>query len=122
MILGCKQASSAGRLPKLLCFSGPDLSLVCWSVSAMTLALYRTTSFGGSFSKKPQLYKKCYSDALNSKKKMLEERGKTVIDGPLEETPGRDGNERKYSLKKKGGRGENIGLYWFHKHYQKRTV
>lgn len=52
---------------------------------------------------------------------MLEERGKTVIDGPLEETPGRDGNERKYSLKKKGG-GENIGLYWFHKHYQKRTV
>lgn len=53
---------------------------------------------------------------------MLEERGKTVIDGPLEETPGRDGNERKYSMKKKGGGGENIGLYWFHKHYQKRTV
>lgn len=59
---------------------------------------------------------------LTAKKKMLEERGKTVIDGPLEETPGRDGNERKYSLKKKGGGGENIGLYWFHKHYQKRTV
>lgn len=36
---------------------------------------------------------------------MLEERGKTVIDGPLEETPGRDGNERKYSMKKKGGGG-----------------
>lgn len=72
----------------------------------MTLALYRTTSLGGSFSKKPQLYKKCYSDALNSKKKkMLEERGKTVIDGPLEETPGRDGNERKYPLKKGGGGG-----------------
>lgn len=40
---------------------------------------------------------------LLTAKKMLEERGKTVIDGPLEETPGRDGNERKYPLKKGGG-------------------
>lgn len=40
---------------------------------------------------------------LLTAKKMLKERGKTVIDGPLEETPGRDGNERKYPLKKGGG-------------------
>lgn len=40
---------------------------------------------------------------LLTAKKMLEERGKTVIDGPLEETPGRDGNERKYPLKRGGG-------------------